>query len=206
MKIEGYLARDRPPYHDASYTSFIVARAEDLHLATIRRWLGVDPLIAAARQHQRRRRLIVAVALVVACGTAYGGYRAVSGSGSGGRNAAIPLRSVLAAQAPMIGIACPVGNRTTCGRVGIAVWLIKPASSVTATVSGRTVTLHAGGFGGQGPTYWEGYTRLASSTLRLPAYWEGSKPTRHLPVHLTINLKGGTATGSLNLFLRPGWG
>ena len=184
-----------------------MALAERLHLAIFRIWEAVSPLIAAARERQQRRRLVIAIALVVACAAAYGGYRAVAGSGSGATNSGVlPLSSVLATQEPMIGIACPVGNRTTCGRVGIAVWLIRPASSVTATISGTNVRLHAGGFGGQGPTYWEGYTHLASSTLNLPAYWEGSKPTRYLPVHLTINSGTGKAMGSLKLFLRPGWG
>ena len=156
----------------------------------------------------RLHKLAIGLAgLVVASAASYGGYRAVAGSGSGAtKSARLPLSSVLATQAPMIGIACPVGNRTTCGRVGIAVWLIRPASSVTATISGTHLRLHAGGFGGLGPAYWEGYTHLASATLNLPAYWEGSKPTRYLPVHLTINSGTEQATGSLNLMLRPGWG
>lgn len=185
-----------------------MTRAERPHLAIYRVREAASPLIAEARERQRRRRLLMfAVALVVGCAAAYGGYRAVSGSGLDAASpAGIPLKSVLASQEPTIGIACPLSNRTTCGRVGLAVWLIKPASSVTATISGTTVTLHAGGFGGQGPTYWEGYTHLASSTLNLPAYWEGSRPTRYLPVHLTIHFETRTATGSLNLFLRPGWG
>jgi hypothetical protein len=109
-------------------------------------------------------------------------------------------------QEPMIGVACPGPNLTTCGRIGIAVWLTRPAASVSAQLAGARVRLHAGGFGGQGPTYWEGYVHISRERLRLPVYWEGAKPVRILTLHLTIRYPVRVATGTVRLQPRPGWG
>src|SRR5437870_4977306 len=89
-------------------------------------------------------------------------------------------------QEPMIGVACPGPNVTTCGRIGVAVWLTRPATAVTAELAGARVRMHAGGFGGQGPTYWEGYVHISPARLRLPAHWYGTKPVRILSLRLTI--------------------
>src|SRR5438876_9941970 len=81
-------------------------------------------------------------------------------------------------QEPMIGVACPGPNVTTCGRIGIAVWLTRPATTVSAELAGVRVRLHAGGLGGQRPKYWEGYIHLSRARLRLPVHWYGTKPVR----------------------------
>jgi hypothetical protein len=109
-------------------------------------------------------------------------------------------------QEPMIGVACPGPNVTTCGRVGIAIWLTRPARGVTAELAGARVRLHAGGFGGQGPTYWEGYARISQARLRLPVRWYGAKPVRVLNVQLSIRYRMRVASGTVRLQLRPGWG
>jgi hypothetical protein len=109
-------------------------------------------------------------------------------------------------QEPMIGVACPGPNVTTCGRIGIAVWLTRPAATVSAELAGVHVRLHAGGFGGQGPTYWEGYAHINRARLRLPVHWYGTKPVRVLRLHLAIRYPTRVATGTVRLQLRPGWG
>lgn len=111
------------------------------------------------------------------------------------------------AQPPSIGVAC-IGqaNVTTCGRIGIAVWLKRPAQAVTVRLAGFPIRLHQGGFGGVGPTYWEGYIHLPETVLRLPTHWEGANPTRWLVLRLHIRYASGSASGSQRLLLRAGWG
>jgi hypothetical protein len=111
------------------------------------------------------------------------------------------------AQPPSLGIACPnQPNITPCGRAGIAIWLKRPAQHVKASVGGKTIRLHAGGFGGTGPTYWEGYVHSSPTTLQLPAQWYGTKPTRRIKLTLVVRYSSGAATGATLVQLRPGWG
>ena len=111
------------------------------------------------------------------------------------------------AQPPMIGVACPrQPNLTTCGRIGIAVWLTHRATSATADLAGAHVRLHAGGFGGRGPKYWEGYVHLSRQRLGLPTRWYGTKPVKFLRLHLEIHYPTRVASVTIRLQLRPGWG
>src|SRR5690242_12228789 len=115
--------------------------------------------------------------------------------------------SVGLAQTPMIGVACRgQPNITTCGRIGVAVWLTHRATSATADLAGAHIRLHAGGFGGRGPRYWEGYVHISRQKLALPARWYGTKPVKFLRLHLVIHYPTRTARGTLRLQLRPGWG
>jgi len=45
------------------------------------------------------------------------------------------------ARVPYLGVACPVPNSIACDRVGLAVWLTRPARTVSATIGGRRFTL-----------------------------------------------------------------
>jgi hypothetical protein len=148
----------------------------------------------------RRAASVVATA-TLALGLAVGD----AASANAHINSVLSLRSVLAKHQPMIGVACRFSNRTDCGRIGVAIWLNRRASAATAKVSGSGMTLTAGGFGGQGPTYWQGYVRLTAKQLSLPAYWRGSPP-RFLVVRFNIRFGARHAVGSLRLQLRPGWG
>jgi hypothetical protein len=106
-------------------------------------------------------------------------------------------------QPPYLGIACPGPNTTTCGRVGIAVWLRGPARRVDATIAGVTVRLHDDGLAGQ---YWTGYATLPLGRLGLPPHWYGSKPTKWLLLRLAIRRANGTARGAVRAFLHAGFG
>lgn len=111
------------------------------------------------------------------------------------------------AQQPWMGVACSgQPNITTCGRVGIGVWLRHPAASVNATVAGVHVKLHPGGFGGPGPTYWEGYPHLNLHRLGLPRSWAGERPIKILKLRLTVRYPHRVATGTITVQLRAGWG
>ena len=111
------------------------------------------------------------------------------------------------AQPPHLGVDCPyTANLTTCGRIGIAVWLKRPALSVDAELLGSRVRMHAGGLGGKGPKYWEGYVHIARHRLGLPARWYGNKPVKFLLLRLNIRYPAASATGSVRIQLLPGWG
>ena len=111
------------------------------------------------------------------------------------------------AQPPSMGVACPgQPNVTTCGRVGIGVWLRHPATGVEATVAGVRVKLHAGGFGGTGPTYWEGYPHLDLPRLGLPRVWLGDRPVEVLKLRLVVRYPHRVAADTVGVRLRSGWG
>jgi hypothetical protein len=119
----------------------------------------------------------------------------------------LAARSLGLAQRPTAGVACPNRpNVTTCGRVGIGVWLKRPARSVEVSIDGMSLRLHAGGFGGTGPTYWEGYARLDLRRLGIPPVWIGARPTVFLMLHLVVRYPGRTASGRVRVQLRAGWG
>ena len=106
-------------------------------------------------------------------------------------------------QPPYLGIACPGPNTTTCGRVGIAVWLRGPARRADASLAGVTVRLHDDGLAGQ---YWTGYATLPPGRLGLPPRWYGTKPTKWLLLRLTIRRADGTTRGAVRSFLPAGFG
>jgi hypothetical protein len=172
-----------------------------------------EALIKEARDRQRRRRRRVAAAigaLIAVAGIAFGTSRGIFGGDSTtSQPGGLPVETLasLLARDPMLGVSCPyTANVTTCGRVGVAVWLKRPALAVRATVAGTALRLHERGFGGRGPTYWEGYVRLGRKQLRLPRQWFGTHPARFLRLQLTVTTHDLTGSGSRKIQLRPGWG
>jgi hypothetical protein len=104
---------------------------------------------------------------------------------------------------PYIGVACPHANSTTCGRVGIAVWLARRhAIRIDATLAGAHVRLIPPR---QVGSFWLGYVRLPLERLGVPAHWEGNPPKR-LRLTLRIRYGSGLRSGTLRLELSPGWG
>ena len=72
------------------------------------------------------------------------------------------------AQDPSMGVACHVPNWIGCDRVGLAVWLRRPAIAVSATIPARpsnsTIRLGAAlRATGDGPCLWGSSSRLGSS-------------------------------------------
>ncbi len=115
---------------------------------------------------------------------------------------------------PQLGVACAKANSIACDRVGFGVWLKRPAKRVTATINGRALLLHAGGLGGHGPRYWEGYLKPAG-LIRGPLkvtpdrgryYWRGTHP-KDARVLIVIHRAGGsTDRTAVTVALAAGWG
>ncbi len=101
---------------------------------------------------------------------------------------------------PYLGVACPHANSTRCGRVGVAVWVSRPASGIEATVQGVRVELHPSG-GRRAP--WIGYVHLRLRALGIPSWWAGVRP---ITVRLRILRAGRWRAGSVRALLHPGWG
>jgi len=100
---------------------------------------------AIKQRRQRRRRLAVVVlpiavgviALIVAAGRDGPSTRRSSRSGSGPAAMKAESPHAVFAQTPYMGVACHIPNSITCDRVGLAVWLRRPAT-VTATIAAAT--------------------------------------------------------------------
>jgi hypothetical protein len=108
--------------------------------------LGV---IKEARRRQRRRRVALALltaasVLVVVVGFG-GGGNGPPWPGSGAPRAFGPASIVSPGQvfavSPYMGVSCPTTNLIGCDRVGVAVWVPRPAI-VRATVDGSALSLN----------------------------------------------------------------
>lgn len=78
-------------------------------------------------------------------------------AGCGGSKHALRLRGD-----PYLGLACNGVTAHSCSRVGLAVWLMRPANGVTAIVDGVSVRLHthSGGTGSyRHQRFWQGFFR-----------------------------------------------
>jgi hypothetical protein len=176
---------------------------------------------ARSRQRKRRRRvawtLVVLVAFVIAVRAGIDGL----GSTTAGPRAIpmVPASAVLA-RAPYMGVRCPLANSIACDRVGLAIWLRRPAVHVQGTIAGQPLVLDW--FGDEhrvGPTparrALDGYLQPAHIVTRLgvrpsPAgRWYGSR-TGSWPsplVRLTITFADGRRVMTqLRVPLATGWG
>jgi hypothetical protein len=138
-------------------------------------------VIEAARRRQRRRRFRVLVALLLAIATGVAAAESLrSGEGGGGVTASprpgwrVPFvgPSSVLSRTPYMGVACPQPNAISCGRLGLAVWLKRPAISVDATIAGQPLSLDWFGeerrFASSRPrTAFDGYLQPAGLTTRL---------------------------------------
>jgi hypothetical protein len=167
-------------------------------------WLG---LIGEAWRRRRRRYARLIVALVAAGLAGLVAYLAFSGgsapvTGSGGSGADAPLAF---AHTPYIGVSCPTANVTSCGRVGIAVWLARRgASEVDVVVAGVRVRLGPPPREGAGQS-WRGFVHLPLAAMGLPRWWAGS-PAKELTLQLRVRYGSSWRVGHMRLWLRPGWG
>ena len=116
-------------------------------------------------------------------------------------------------RAPYMGVACPEPNSIRCDRVGLAVWVERPASRVAASIAGRRVTLRTGAFG-PGRRSWQGFLRpagLLDGPLRVRPdrgryFWEG-RHSVFAYVRLAVRYRdGGSASGVQLVMLSAGWG
>lgn len=181
------------------HTSFIVS-ANSSTAPPAPRQLSLHAVIAAARARARRPRLIVAlVATLVAAAALSLAIRDLTHA-----TPKLSAARVFAAQPPYIGVACRVPNETACGRVGLAVWLLRAVDHLAATIGARTVSIPRASWGGKVITYIA-YVRFPREALHLPAHWTGNPP-RVLTVHLRAEIGGATSEKIVRLPLHAGWG
>lgn len=107
------------------------------------------------------------------------------------------------ARAPYLGVACHEANTTTCGRVGIAVWVRGRTTAIDARVGAARARLRRQRRA-HGETPWIGYVHLPLRRLGLPAGWTG--PAIPLQLHLRMERAGVWRTGTVRVLLSPGWG
>jgi hypothetical protein len=147
--------------------------------------------IKQARRRQRRRRLAVVLAALAA-----GLVVVTIGSGGGGQStrptglpsqpgagvASITPPAPVFAQDPYMGVACDTPNSIACDRVGLAVWLRRPAI-VTATIAGAPLTLNDrtwswAAHDSRGALYvYSGFLQPAGLTTRLHVIPEAKRST-----------------------------
>lgn len=112
----------------------------------------VLPLFGEAWERRRRRRRLglsaaAAAALVAAAASTMGAPQRVAPIPRHQSGIRLPPGTIskapaaLFSQAPYMGVACRVPNSIACERVGLAVWLKRPARSVVAWIGGRFVRL-----------------------------------------------------------------
>lgn len=107
---------------------------------------------------RRRRRHRHHIAALLVCGAAAAGVLVVLHDNSFAVDSTTPSPktvqpSQVLSRTPYLGVRCPIANSIACDRVGLAVWLKRPAISVTATIAGAPVALD-----------WFGDERLARDT------------------------------------------
>jgi hypothetical protein len=179
---------------------------------------------ARSRQRRRRRRLAWGVLAVLACTILIRAAIAGPGpTGAGGETrTSIPTvaPSTVFAKAPYMGVHCPRANSIACDRVGLAIWLRRPAVRVRGTIAGQPVVLDW--FGDEhrvGPQParrdLDGYLQPAHIVARLGVHpdphgrWYGSQTgTWPAPlVRLTITFADGHRVATqMHVALSTGWG
>ncbi len=180
-------------------------------------------VIRDARRRQRRRRAGLLSALLVLGAGAYVAFGPGHGvSPPAGARTAPTLPSLaldanaLFSQSPYMGVACHIPSFIACDRIGLTVWLRRPALTVTATIAGRSFTLDNEMWSGHKRhglrTQFAGFLQPAGITSRLGvttergAYWDGSGTPAPL-VMLEITRPGQTPVQAWTAVpLMAGWG
>ena len=175
--------------------------------------LGV---IDCARARQRRR-LGIAAAIVASASVIFGVIVGPQGNLWPSRAPTVPVPSRVApatvfSQAPDMGVACHSGS---CDSIGLAVWLRRPAVSVSATIAGHPFALttwQAKPFAPQTPRkMFVGYLTPLRLVTRMrlvgpPSDWATPNGPDPL-VSLRITYRGGRVDMTrLRVPVQPGWG
>lgn len=125
---------------------------------------------------------------------------------------------LLQTRPPYLGVVCSPASSFACDRVGLMIWLRKPALQVVAKVAGRRVVL--------GDPRWSGPLKagrrrrfagflqpagLIDGPLRIPAQdggttWTGDPPVTAKVLILVTYEAGSTSSAAMRVRLSPGWG
>ena len=184
-------------------------------------------VIDEARARQRRHRVVAALLVVALAALAVGAYFGSNeGSGAGSSRSRKPARlgpgtteaaAVVFAQDPDLGVACHIPSWIGCDRVGLAVWLRRPALAVSATIAGSPLRLNDPGWSGPmhngRRTMFAGFLQPAGITTRLHVKpygktqtWIGSnQPTPTVWFRIDYG-KGKVIVTHEDVGLRAGWG
>ena len=119
---------------------------------------------------------------------------------------------------PYLGVSCPKANSFACDRVGLTVWLRKPALEVVAKIAGRRVVLDDPRWSGPlkdgRRKRFAGFLQpagLIDGPLRIPTKdggtrWTGD-PAVTAKVLIIVTYRAGSAsTAVMRVPLSPGWG
>jgi hypothetical protein len=190
-------------------------------------WMWTENLIPEARRHRRRRWMWTGAVLSVAALAVVLGVSlsALGGGGTPTQSSGVPrllgpgkieAPRLVFRQNPYMGISCSLPNSVACDRVGLAVWLRRPAV-VTATIDGLALSLNDPTWSGADPTgrhptfRYAGFLQPAELTTRM-----------HVPPSSTLFVKWPLASPSVwfridfghgnvvlthkTVQLEPGWG
>jgi hypothetical protein len=172
--------------------------------------LGV---IDDARRRQRRRRVALASVALVAAAIALV-LPASEPSAPPARPPTQPAARLVGwktvlTRVPYMGVACTTPNSTRCERVGLAVWLRRPAAAVSATVVGRRFALHDEHWRARTGEVFAGYVHGPGLGRRLGipyGDWQGN-PTPYALVRVRVLYRhGARVTTRVRVPLMAGWG
>jgi hypothetical protein len=128
------------------------------------------------------------------------------------RPAILVTPSSVLSREPYMGVACNVPNSTRCDRIGLAVWLKRPALTVSGAIDGRALSLRDRSLSTPIHNHrrndFAGYLAPAGlgAHYHLPAHWLGN-PTPHASVRLRIDYgRGPIRETHVRVWLRAGWG
>lgn len=176
-------------------------------------------VLEAARQ-RHRRRVLATVAAVASAGAGVGfAFAALSGPGPAALPREVPAAEALS-RAPAVGMACLLPR--ACDRVGVAVWLRRPANSVSAIVAGHVVALDVAdavpfdATAAHARTMFAGYFRwagLVGSRIFFsagpPSSWSATTPAKWPTPRVGIRIdygRAGTTATQVSVPLQGGWG
>jgi hypothetical protein len=119
-------------------------------------------------------------------------------AGCGGSHHALRLR-----RSPYFGLACSRVAVHRCDRVGLAVWLARPATGVTAVADGVSVRLrtHSRGTGSyRRHLFWQGFFRDPRAS-RLADH------SHSIPIRVSVTAPDGSvSTGTRTIYVSEGYG
>ena len=133
--------------------------------------------------------------------------------GALGPAAASAETNVTLARGPYLGVSCPFANSTACDRVGLAVWLRRPARSVEATIGQRRFSLDdpkwSGPANGGLRKMFVGFLQPAGlrlGALQVPLKWAGSPPVATNVRIVVTYADGARRAVTTKVALSGGWG
>ena len=171
--------------------------------ARLMRWILAPPIAgvgcASVRKCSPRRKLVRVTRGLVVVGVF---VVVILSLPSGGGAARSPLHF---GRAPYVGVSCPAPNVTTCGRVGVAVWLARPgASDVVVSLAGVQARLGPPPKGAPLPS-WRTFVRLPLAAMGLPGHWDG-QPYKALTLRVRARYGRQWLSRTMVVPLNTGWG